>query len=149
LPNFKTGVYGSVKYEGGSSFALIFISAAPKLAWLFLFYYLQDLSVLHLRDTELTGEQEMTIRWGHLSVPQLMLGFYVGMQLLWAGSLSRQDWHNIFSALGKIASIIIAILAIVYMLYSITGIQEIFSSIWHAFTEPLNLAASLFTSGDK
>lgn len=42
IPNFKTGVYGSVEYVGGSSFTSIFVSGAPKLAWILLWYFLNS-----------------------------------------------------------------------------------------------------------
>ncbi len=131
IPNFKTGVYGSVKYEGGSSFTLIFVSAAPKLAWVFLWYYLISLDFINTGILETTGEQKITFRWWHMSTAEIMLGVYIGLQLLWAGSLSRQDWHNIFMALGKILAVALFIATIAYMAYSITGVQDIVTAIWN------------------
>jgi hypothetical protein len=86
LPNFKTGVYGFVAYEGGGSFTHIFVSSAPKFAWIFLYLFLQSFGFMFVDQNSLAGES--------------LIGIYASLQLLWAGTLSRQDWSNIFSAFG-------------------------------------------------
>lgn len=149
IPNFKTGVYGSVEYMGGSSFTSIFVSSAPKLAWIFLWYFMTTYGFLHLEHTDITGEQQFTLKWGHLHAAQMMLGIYVSIQLLWAGSLSRQDWHNIFSAFGKIMSIVLLIMTTFYLIYSISGIQEVSSSLADSFMKIIHLIKTLITSGKQ
>lgn len=134
LPNFKTRVYGSVAYEGGGSFTHIFVSSAPKLAWVFLYLFLQSYGFLHIANESVVGEQTLTFQWGHLGTAQLLIGIYASLQLLWAGTLSRQDWHNIFSALGNIFAIALMIAVIVYMAMSISGIPQMLSTAWDAIT---------------
>lgn len=147
IPNFKTGVYGSVEYTGGSSFTAIFVSSAPKIAWILLWYFFDAYGFIQLNETDILGEQQFTLKWEHLSAPQIIIGIYIGIQLLWAGSLSRQDWYNIFSAFGKILSVALLITTTIYLLYSISGIQNISSSISDSFLNIINLIKTLLTSG--
>ena len=66
-------------------------------------------------------------------IPNFKTGVYGSVQLLWVGSLSRQDWHNIFSSLGKIFSILFLFATTFYLLYSISGIKEVGFSLWDSF----------------
>ncbi len=149
LPNFKTGVYGSVTYEGGGSFTHIFVSSAPKFAWIFLYLFLQSFGFMFVDQNSLAGEQSLTFHWGHLGTAQLLIGIYASLQLLWAGTLSRQDWSNIFSAFGNIFAVALMIAVIVYMAMSISGVPQMLSAAWNAMSGSTELASSLIENGSN
>lgn len=110
IPDIKSGRYGSVSYVGANFLSVILISAGPKLAWVLLSLFLLRTGII---DATITPNDTLTfiLHYDRLSAIETVLFFYIGIQLFWAGSLSRKDWSNILGSITK-AAIIIAIIII-------------------------------------
>jgi len=105
MPNFQEGTAGSVHYRSRNGASSILISFAPKLYWVFLIYFLSHVSILSLDYEGLSCTLDIShVNWRN---PLTLASVYLITQFIWAGTLSTQDWKNIFQGAFTVSGLLL------------------------------------------
>lgn len=105
LPSFSEGTAGKVTHmEPRFGIAKMVISLMPALWYYVLYLLLNRLDVLHLN---LGLESiDISLKKPSLDQTELLLLVYVSLQMLWAGSLSKQDWTNALEGIVSLSGFV-------------------------------------------
>lgn len=114
IPDYRSGVLGSVAYRNVSPIQLIIINLAPLLSWILLLYFIHLLEYITI-----------DINTFSLQINQLSLGYQHLLFLLFvpqfilAGFLSRKDMLNVFNGIVSMQFLVYLILGVsIYYLYN-------------------------------
>lgn len=115
LPKLNEGTAGRVTHQQARyKISNTIIAMMPLIWWVLLFVIYNQIQLLSYS----LLYEEITLRFTalhHYTYVELITLIYLTWQLLWAGSLSRQDWLNAINGMVSISGVIL--IASIVLLY--------------------------------
>lgn len=116
IPSLKhNGEVASVTHTQRIGIAELIIATGPKLWWVILYFFWLQVGLVDIYVQNESAQIYIGAvkTWG---VKEYTIGIYLSIQLMWAGTLSTQDWSNALNAIVSISGIITLIFFILFIL---------------------------------